>query len=116
MCDICSETHVDKPVVLEWALFAVSQLCFDDADTNRVSIATEGGISLILQSMKSHSNHPDLQRRACLTFGQLASNNNANRHIIQEQRGVQLIKHALQSHPNHHGIQEWANWALQRLK
>ena len=51
--------HVDKPMVQEWALFAVSQLCFDDA--NRVSIGTEGGIPLILQDMKTYPNHPDLE-------------------------------------------------------
>jgi hypothetical protein len=43
-------------------------------DNNQVAIASKGGIELILQAMKLHPNHADVQEQGCGALLNLAVN------------------------------------------
>jgi hypothetical protein len=45
---------------------------------NKVTIASKGGIELILQAMKLHPNHADVQEYACGALQNLAVNGELN--------------------------------------
>jgi len=50
------------------------ELIYFISDDNRVLIANKGGIEMMLQAMKFHPNHADVQENACGALHNLALN------------------------------------------
>ena len=72
-----------------------------------------GAIPIILAAMRRHQSVPSVQRRGCLTLGNLAPNNLHNKDLIVQ--AIPIILQAMRQHPFVPKIQRYACYALGKL-
>ena len=78
---------------------------------NKIKIAEQGGIDVILEAMRTCKSHAGVQRVGCGALCRLAVNAD-NKIKIAEQGGIDVIREAMRTYKSHSGVQEWGRWAL----
>ena len=78
-------------------------------DDNKVLIAREGGIAVVLEAMRGHVSDLAVQERGCGALGYLAVNAD-NKVLIAREGGIAVVLEAMRAHASHSGV--WGCWAL----
>jgi hypothetical protein len=81
-------------------------------DNNKVTIADEGGIPIILSAMKTHSSDANVQYYGCGVLWNLALDNDNNKAAIADACGKSAIESAMRNHLSNASVQEKGNGAL----
>ena len=97
---------------MEQACGAVNHLAANAG--NKVLIAKEGGIPLILAALDNHAKHAGVVEQACWAVINLAVNAD-NKVLIAQAGGIRRLLAALDNHAKHAGVVELACWALNNI-
>ena len=91
-------------------------------DDNSIKIAEQGGISVILEAMRTHTSHAGVQEEGCGALRNLAVNAGNKIKInffklikITEQGGIEVILKAMRTHTSDAGVQGQGCGALTNL-
>jgi hypothetical protein len=92
----CYRNHLYAQDVMQQANLCMNPLA--DHDGNKVSIAAQGGISLIIESMKAHAGDEIVQRHACGALHVLCAMNSKNKVMVREAAGIPQVIACMHRH------------------
>jgi myosin protein heavy chain len=84
-------------------------------DRNRIQLVTDGGVEVVLESMKKYPQEIKLQEHAAVVLTNLAHNAESNRKKIFNLGGIDMILAAMEQFPLLKSVQKRCLWALLTL-